>query len=66
MHELRFQKPAEKAFQAEIILSMMKKRTAASMEDCEIDALLAMLKELIGDISGFLGEEASREEEENV
>ncbi|EKZ5666689.1 TPA: hypothetical protein L7M98_004319 [Klebsiella pneumoniae] len=66
MHELRFQKPAEKAFQAEIILSMMKKRTAASMEDCEIDALLAMLKGLIGDISGFLGEEASREEEENV
>ncbi|HGW3165979.1 TPA: hypothetical protein ACNKBM_000982 [Klebsiella pneumoniae] len=66
MHELRFQKPAEKAFQAEIILSMMKKMTAASMEDCEIDALLAMLKGLIGDISGFLGEEASREEEENV
>ncbi|HIG8653384.1 TPA: hypothetical protein ACYENG_005092 [Klebsiella pneumoniae] len=66
MRELRFQKPAEKAFQAEIILSMMIKRTAASMEDCEIDALLAMLKGLIGDISGFLGEEASREEEENV
>ena len=36
------------------------------MEDCEIDALLAMLKGLIGDVSSFLGEEASREEEENV
>lgn len=66
MRELRFQNPAEKAFRAEIILSMMKKRTAASMEDCEIDALLAMLKGLIGDVSSFLGEEASREEEENV
>ncbi|HBS5215677.1 TPA: hypothetical protein MAJ13_001109 [Klebsiella pneumoniae] len=66
MRDMTAQQAAEKAFQAEIILSMMKKRTAASMEDCEIDALLAMLKGLIGDISGFLGEEASREEEENV
>ncbi len=66
MRDMTVQQAAEKAFQAEIILSMMKKRTAASMEDCEIDALLAMLKGLIGDISGFLGEEASREEEENV
>lgn len=66
MRDMTAQQAAEKAFQAEIILSMMQKRTAASMEDCEIDAMLAMLKGLIGDISGFLGEEASREEEENV
>ncbi|HGW1427976.1 TPA: hypothetical protein ACNMP3_003891 [Klebsiella pneumoniae] len=66
MRDMTAQQAAEKAFQAEIILSMMQKRTAASMEDCEIDAMLAMLNGLIGDISGFLGEEASREEEENV
>lgn len=66
MSDLTVQQVAEKAYQAEIILLLMREKTPARMEDCEIDALLVMLQNLIGDVSGFLGEEASREEEENA
>ncbi|ACI12194.1 MULTISPECIES: hypothetical protein [Klebsiella] len=44
----------------------MQQKTAVRMEDSEIDALIVMVKDLIGDVGGFLGEEASREEEENA
>lgn len=57
---------ADKAYQAEIILALMQEKTAVRMEDSEIDALIAMVKDLIGDAGGFLGEEASREEVENA
>lgn len=66
MSDLTVQQVAEKAYQAEIILLLMREKTPARMEDCEIDALLVMLQNLIGDVSGFLGEEALREEEENA
>ncbi|MDV0648224.1 hypothetical protein RZP13_01855 [Klebsiella quasipneumoniae subsp. similipneumoniae] len=66
MCELTIQQVAEKAFQAEIILALMQEKTAVRMEDSEIDALIAMVKDLIGDVGGFLGEEASREEVENA
>ena len=57
---------ADKAYQSEIILALMQEKTAVRMEDSEIDALIVMVKELIGDVGGFLGEEASREEVENA
>ena len=45
----------------------MQEKTAVRMEDSEIDALIVMVKKLIGDVGGFLREEASRaEEEENA
>ncbi|HBW1665463.1 hypothetical protein RZP29_29375 [Klebsiella quasipneumoniae subsp. similipneumoniae] len=66
MSELTVRQFADKAYQAEIILALMQEKTAVRMEDSEIDALIAMVKDLIGDVGGFLGEEASREEEENA
>ena len=67
MSDLPVRQYAEKAYQAEIILALMQEKTAVRMEDSEIDALIVMVKKLIGDVGGFLGEEASRaEEEENA
>jgi hypothetical protein len=66
MSELTVQQAADKAYQAEIILALMQGKSAVRMEDSEIDALIVMVKELIGDVGGFLGEEASREEVENA
>lgn len=66
MSDLTVQQAAEKAFQAEIILFMMKKKKAEHMEDCEIEALISLLQELIGDVGVFLGEEESRAEVGNV
>jgi hypothetical protein len=65
MSDLTVQQAADKAYQAEIILALMQGK-AVRMEDSEIDALIVMVKELIGDVGGFLGEEASREEVENA
>ncbi|HBR2111292.1 hypothetical protein N5I83_15525 [Klebsiella variicola] len=66
MSELTVRQFADKAYQAEIILALMQEKTAVRMEDSEIDALIVMVKELIGDVGSFLGEEASREEVENA
>ena len=66
MSDLTVRQFADKAYQAEIILALMQEKTAVRMEDSEIDALIAMVKDLIGDVGGFLGEEASREEVENA
>ncbi|BBV58943.1 MULTISPECIES: hypothetical protein [Klebsiella] len=66
MSDLTVRQFADKAYQAEIILALMQEKTAVRMEDSEIDALIVMVKKLIGDVGGFLGEEASREEVENV
>ena len=66
MCELTILQAAEKAYQAEIILALMQEKSAVHMEDSEIDALIVMVKELIGDVGSFLGEEASREEVENA
>lgn len=66
MSDLTVQQAADKAYQAEIILAMMQGKSAVCMEDSEIDALIVMVKELISDVGGFLGEEASREEVENA
>lgn len=66
MSDLPVRQFADKAYQAEIILALMQEKTAVRMEDIEIDALIAMVKDLIGDVGGFLGEEASREEVENA
>ncbi|VGH63782.1 hypothetical protein [Klebsiella pneumoniae] len=67
MSDLTVRQFADKAYQAEIILALMQEKTAVRMEDSEIDALIMMVKKLIGDVGGFLGEEASRaEEEENA
>ena len=66
MSELTVQQAADKADQAEIILALMQGKSAVRMEDSEIDALIVMVKELIGDVGSFLGEEASREEVENA
>ncbi|BCH42579.1 hypothetical protein KAM260_04700 [Klebsiella pneumoniae] len=66
MSDLPVRQFADKAYQAEIILALMQEKTAVRMEDSEIDALIAMVKDLIGDVGGFLGEEASREEVENA
>ena len=66
MSDLTVRQFADKACQAEIILALMQEKTAVRMEDSEIDALIAMVKDLIGDVGGFLGEEASREEVENA
>ncbi|MDU2306781.1 MAG: hypothetical protein E7D73_22740 [Klebsiella sp.] len=66
MSELTVQQAADKAYQAEIILALMQVKSAVRMEDSEIDALIVMVKELIGDVGSFLGEEASREEVENA
>ncbi|WP_368763329.1 hypothetical protein [Klebsiella variicola] len=64
MSELTVRQFADKAYQAEIILALMQEKTAVRMEDSEIDALIAIVKDLIGDVGGFLGEEESRTERE--
>ena len=66
MRNLTTQQAAEKAFQAEVILYLIQEKTVTRMEDCEIESLLLLVKELIGGVGGFLCEEASREEEKNV
>lgn len=66
MSDLTVHQAAEKAYQAEIILALICEKSAVHMADSEIDALIVMVKELIGDVGGFLGEEASREEVENA
>ncbi|HGW0998708.1 TPA: hypothetical protein ACNPUC_002823 [Raoultella planticola] len=66
MSDLTVHQAAEKAYQAEIILALICEKSAVHMGDSEIDALIVMVKELIGDVGGFLGEEASREEVENA
>ncbi|EPF6666624.1 TPA: hypothetical protein MDE87_001777 [Klebsiella pneumoniae] len=64
MSDLTVQQAAEKAYQAAIILTLMQEKSAVRMEDSEIDALIVMVKKLIGDVGGFLGEEESRAERE--
>ncbi|TYL64447.1 hypothetical protein FXN68_18250 [Klebsiella variicola] len=64
MSELTVQQAADKAYQAEIILALMQGKSAVRMEDSEINALIAIVKDLIGDVGGFLGEEESRTERE--
>ena len=49
---------------AEPNFSLSGLKTAVRMEDSEIDALIAIVKDLIGDVGGFLGEEESRTERE--
>ena len=66
MSDLPVRQFADNAYQAEIILALKQEKTAVRMEDSEIDALIVMVKELIGDVGSFLGEEASREEVENA
>lgn len=64
MRDMTVQQAAEKAYQAEIILALICEKSVVHMEDSEVDAL--MVKELIGDVGGFLGEEESRAEVGNV
>lgn len=64
MSDLPVRQFADKAYQAEIILALMQEKTAVRMEDSEIDALIAIVKDLIGDVGDFLGEEESRTERE--
>ncbi|GKQ09579.1 hypothetical protein [Klebsiella quasipneumoniae] len=66
MSELTVQQAADKAYQAEIILALMQIRQVEKMESSEVAALVNLLKDLVGDTGGFLGEEVSREEEENA
>lgn len=60
MPDLTITQAAEKAYQAEIILALMKEKGAVRMEDSEVDALLVILKKLVGDVGYFLGEEESK------
>lgn len=66
MRDMTVQQAAEKAYQAEIILALICEKSAVHMEDSEVDALIVIVKQLIGDVGGFLGEEASCEGDENV
>ncbi|HGH5401576.1 TPA: hypothetical protein ACJI3O_002867 [Raoultella ornithinolytica] len=66
MSDLTVQQAADKAYQAEIILALMQIRQVEKMESSEVAALVNLLKDLVGDTGGFLGEEVSREEEENA
>ncbi|OWP46382.1 hypothetical protein [Raoultella ornithinolytica] len=66
MCDLTIRQAAEKAYQAEIILALMQIRQVEKMESSEVAALVNLLKDLVGDTGGFLGEEVSREEEENA
>ncbi|MFZ4171180.1 hypothetical protein ACEV60_21370 [Enterobacter ludwigii] len=60
MHEITLSQAAEKAYQAEIILALMQEKKAVRMEDSEVDALIVMLRKLVGEVGGFLGEEEAR------
>ncbi len=66
MRDMTVQQAAEKAYQAEIILALICEKSVVHMEDSEVDALIVMVKELIGDVGGFLGEEGSLAEVGNV
>lgn len=66
MSDLTVHQAAEKAYQAEIILALMQIRQVEKMESSEVAALVNLLKDLVGDTGGFLGEEVSREEVENA
>ena len=66
MCDLTIRQAAEKAYQAEIILALMQKRQVEKMESSEVAAMINLLKDLVGSVGGFLGEEAFREEEENA
>ncbi len=66
MSELTIHQAAEKAYQAEIILALICEKSVVHMESSEVDALLVMVKKLIGDVGGFLGEEESRAEVSGV
>lgn len=66
MRDMTVQQAAEKAYQAEIILALICEKSVVHMEDSEVDVLIVMVKELIGDVGGFLGEEESRAEVGNV
>ncbi|ENF6402712.1 hypothetical protein ABRX33_002682 [Klebsiella variicola] len=66
MSDLTIQQAADKAYQAEIILALMQARQVEKMESSEVAAMINLLKDLVGSVGGFLGEEAFREEEENA
>ncbi|HBQ8757677.1 MULTISPECIES: hypothetical protein [Klebsiella/Raoultella group] len=66
MSDLPVRQFADKAYQAEIILALMQKRQVEKMESGEVAAMINLLKDLVGSVGGFLGEEAFREEEENA
>lgn len=66
MSDMTVQQAAEKAYLAEIILALICEKSVVHMEDSEVDALLVMVKKLVGDVGGFLGEEESLAEVENV
>lgn len=62
MHEITLSQAAEKAYQAEVILALMQDKKAVHMEDSEVDALIVMLRKLVGEVGGFLGEEEAQQE----
>ncbi|HFI5643679.1 hypothetical protein WNJ45_24865 [Klebsiella pneumoniae] len=66
MSDMTVQQAAEKAYQAAIILALMQARQVEKMESSEVAALIVMVKELIDDVGGFLGEAESLAEVENV
>lgn len=66
MRDMTVQQAAEKAYQAEIILALSCEKSVVHMEDSEVDALIVMVKELIGDVGGFLGDAESLAEVRNV
>ncbi|CDN03835.1 hypothetical protein LGM21_14255 [Klebsiella quasipneumoniae subsp. quasipneumoniae] len=66
MRDMTVQQAAEKAYQAEIILALICEKSVVHMEDSEVDALIVMVKELIGDVGGFLGDAESLAEVGNV
>lgn len=60
MSEITLSQAAEKAYQAEVVLSLMQDKQAVHMEASEVDALIVMLRKLVGEVGGFLGDEESR------
>ncbi|KAB0545389.1 hypothetical protein [Pantoea stewartii] len=62
MHEITLSQAVKKAYQAEVILALMQDKQAVHMEDSEVDALIVMLRKLVGEVGGFLGEEEARQE----
>ncbi|HFP9445899.1 TPA: hypothetical protein ACHOZW_003225 [Raoultella ornithinolytica] len=66
MGDLPVRQFADKAYQAEIILALMQARQVEKMESSEVAAMINLLKDLVGSVGDFLGEEAFREEEENA
>ncbi|WP_075808540.1 hypothetical protein [Raoultella ornithinolytica] len=66
MRDMTVQQAAEKAYQAEIILALICEKSVVHMEDSEVDALIVMVKKLIGDVGGFLGDAESLAEVGNV